>query len=38
VVDRQKTVSWPTADGFYDVTVTAGNLAYRFAGRIEQQR
>jgi phospholipase C len=35
VVAAHKTVSWPTVDGFYDVTVTADDLTYRFAGRIE---
>lgn len=27
----------PTADGWYDVTVTADRLEHRFAGRIEPQ-
>jgi phospholipase C len=38
VVAGHRTVTWPTVDGFYDVTVSTENLSYRFAGRVEDAR
>lgn len=34
---RTVRVDWPTADGWYDVTVSAADdLTYRFAGKVER--